>query len=155
LLMQVAGRAGRRDVQGRVFIQTFSLNNPILPYIVNNNYDDFAENELKDRWQFKYPPYYRMIQIQLRHKNLDIVKVASDALATKIKDILDTEYVKGPVEPVISKIRDYYYRQILIKIPRDNSLKIKKQQINEVVFYTLKRNKVWKSVLVDIDVDPV
>jgi primosomal protein N' len=59
------------------------------------------------------------------------------------------------VEPVISKIRDYYYRQILIKIPRDNSLKIKKQQINEVVFYTLKRNKVWKSVLVDIDVDPV
>jgi len=74
LLMQVAGRAGRRDVQGRVFIQTFSLNNPILPYIVNNNYDDFAENELKDRWQFKYPPYYRMIQIQLRHKNLDISK---------------------------------------------------------------------------------
>jgi primosomal protein N' len=59
------------------------------------------------------------------------------------------------VEPVISKIRDYYYRQILIKIPRDNSLKIKKQQINEVVFYTLKRNKVWRSVLVDIDVDPV
>ncbi|MDI6832995.1 MAG: primosomal protein N' [Bacteroidales bacterium] len=155
LLMQVAGRAGRRDVQGRVFIQTFSLNNPILPYIVNNNYDDFAENELKDRWQFKYPPYYRMIQIQLRHKNLDIVKVASDVLATKIKDILDNEYVKGPVEPVISKIRDYYYRQILIKIPRDSSLKIKKQQINEVVFYTLKRNKVWRSVLVDIDVDPV
>ena len=115
LLMQVAGRAGRRDVQGRVFIQTFSLNTPILPYIVNNNYDDFAENELKDRWHFKYPPYYRMIQIQLRHKNLDIVKVASEALATKIKDILDAEYVKGPVEPVISKIRDYYYRQILIK----------------------------------------
>jgi primosomal protein N' (replication factor Y) len=68
---------------------------------------------------------------------------------------LDAEYVKGPVEPVISKIRDYYYRQILIKIPRDSSLKIRKQQINEVVFYTLKRNKVWRSVLVDIDVDPV
>jgi primosomal protein N' (replication factor Y) len=155
LLMQVAGRAGRREVQGRVYIQTYALNNPILPYLVNNNYEDFAENELKDRWQFKYPPYYRMIQIQLRHKNLDIVKVASDVLATKIKDILDTEYVKGPVEPVISKIRDYYYRQILIKIPRDSSLKIKKQQINEVVFYSLKRNKVWRSVLVDIDVDPV
>ncbi|MBK6934721.1 MAG: primosomal protein N' [Bacteroidales bacterium] len=155
LLMQVAGRAGRREVQGRVFIQTFSLNTPILPYIVNNNYDDFAENELKDRWQFKYPPYYRLIQIQLRHKKEDILKIAADALTEKIRNIIDAEYVKGPVEPVISKIRDYYYRQILIKIPRDNLLKDKKQKINEVVFYTLKRNKAWRGVLVDIDVDPV
>ncbi|HHW58667.1 MAG: primosomal protein N' [Bacteroidales bacterium] len=155
LLMQVAGRAGRREVQGRVYIQTYALNNPILPYLVNNNYEDFAENELKDRWQFKYPPYYRLIQIQLRHKKEDILKIAADALTEKIRNIIDAEYVKGPVEPVISKIRDYYYRQILIKIPRDNLLKDKKQKINEVVFYTLKRNKAWRGVLVDIDVDPV
>ena len=128
LLMQVAGRAGRREVQGRVYIQTYALNNPILPYLVNNNYEDFAENELKDRWQFKYPPYYRLIQIQLRHKKEDILKIAADALTEKIRNIIDAEYVKGPVEPVISKIRDYYYRQILIKIPRDNLLKDKNKK---------------------------
>jgi primosomal protein N' (replication factor Y) len=121
MLVQVSGRAGRSEKQGKVIIQTFNPAHPILKWVVDVNYTQLFENQLKERWTFQYPPYYRIIRISLKHKNFHTLTMASDWLSVSMKNYF-MENVLGPIDPVIGRIRNLYIKDILLKIPPKQSV---------------------------------
>ncbi len=153
LLTQVAGRAGRRQKQGKVIIQTFQPDHPVILDIVDNNYQRLFERELIERKQFIYPPYYRMIRLTLKHKQAKVVAEAAQVLAHELKKQLGNRII-GPAEPGISRIRNQYIQTITIKMER-NLKKI--TEIKKLILdlrSELRNANGLKAVRVNIDVDP-
>ncbi len=152
LLVQVSGRAGRRDKQGEVVIQTSHPEHDIFKIIVSGDYQKMYENEILLRKKFQYPPFYRLIKIGIKHSKKDIVNNFSELLATNLKKVLGKR-VYGPQVPVISKIKNLYIREILIKLENKISL----SKVKELIITNteqLKDFKGYSSVLVYYDVDP-
>lgn len=152
LLLQVSGRAGRREKRGNVFIQIGNVHHVIADYILNESYDDFYNAQMLERKQFNYPPYSRLVQLTVKHKD---VKTAIDA-ANKMADYLQTKYsgwIIGPTPPIISKINNYYLRDILIKIPRNyKELYRIKLDIQQAI-NGLYQFQSFKQIRVVVDVD--
>jgi primosomal protein N' (replication factor Y) len=152
LLLQVSGRAGRREKRGNVFIQIGNVHHVIADYILNESYDDFYNAQMLERKQFNYPPYSRLIQLTIKHKE---VKTTIEA-ANKIADYLQTKYsgwIIGPTPPIISKINNYYLRDILIKIPRNyKELNRIKQDIQQAI-NGLYQFQSFKQIRVVVNVD--
>jgi primosomal protein N' (replication factor Y) len=109
LLSQVAGRSGRTDVRGKVIIQTFNPYHSILQQVSSNDYDTMYKQQLEDRYQFHYPPIYRIVKISLRHRQIERVNKASDWFARALKNALRTG-VLGPEFPPIARIRNQYHK---------------------------------------------
>lgn len=153
LLTQVAGRAGRRKKQGRVVIQTYHPDHPVIQEIITSNYQRLFRRESEERKRFVYPPYFRMINIQLRHKKPQVVADAARYMAIELTKILGTRVI-GPAEPAIARIKGYYRQNITIKIEKNttaiNSAKVQVQHQKAV----LKTSDGYKAVLVKVDVDP-
>lgn len=151
LLLQVAGRAGRTQKRGKVLIQTFNPYHQILKQVSVNDYEGMYKEQLQERYQFKYPPYYRIIKIEFKDKNLSRVQKAStwygQALELRFK-----ENVLGPEAPPIGRIRNQFIINILIKIPKSQSLEKTKKYILHVQ-RSLNAVKAFASVRVNIDVD--
>lgn len=152
LLLQVSGRAGRREKRGNVLIQIGNVHHVIADFLLNNSYEDFYQSQLQERKQFNYPPFSRLIKLTIKHKDIKATIEAS----SKIADYLQTKYsgwIIGPNAPIIQKINNYYLRDILIKIPRNykelNSIKINIQQaINGLYQF-----QSFKQIRVVVDVD--
>ncbi len=153
LLTQVAGRAGRRQKQGKVIIQTFQPDHPVILDIVDNNYHRLFERELIERKQFVYPPFYRMIRLTLKHKNARTVAEAAQVMAHELKKHLGKRII-GPSEPGIGRIRNQYLQTITIKMERNlqKIVEIKKMVLQ--LRSELRNANGLKSVRVNIDVDP-
>lgn len=151
LLLQVAGRAGRTQKRGKVLIQTFNPYHQILKQVSVNDYEGMYKEQLQERYQFKYPPYYRIIKIEFKDKNLSRVQKAStwygQALELRFK-----ENVLGPEAPPIGRIRNQFIINILIKIPKSQSLEKTKKYILHVQ-RSFNAVKAFASVRVNIDVD--
>jgi len=152
LLLQVSGRAGRREKRGNVLIQIGNIHHVIADYLLNDSYQDFYNTQMLERKQFNYPPYSRLIQLTIKHKD---VKTTIEA-ANKIADYLQTKYsgwIIGPTPPIISKINNYYLRDILIKIPRNykelNRIKNDIQQATNGLY----QFQSFKQIRVVVDVD--
>ncbi|MBN2727749.1 MAG: primosomal protein N' [Bacteroidales bacterium] len=153
LMMQVAGRAGRRKNPGHVFIQVYDKDNPIVKFVENYDYEGFMEKELASREIYQYPPYYRLLKIIIRHKTKEVSLEASFQLAKTLKSFIPERQVMGPVYPVVARVKNYYIRQILIKLPRLNHLhKLKKRIYDETRL--LNNKEMFKSCRISIDVDP-
>jgi len=152
LLVQVAGRAGRTKQQGEVVIQTFSPLHSVIQHVVNEDYEDFYQNEMAQRFQFKYPPYYKMVKIVLKSRDYNRLNEAADWFATYMKQIFK-ENVLGPEFPSISRIRNQYIKHIILKIPPKQSLTKTKEYLNDGV---KRYDNVgsFKQVRLNIDVDP-
>jgi primosomal protein N' (replication factor Y) len=120
LMTQVSGRAGRREKQGNVLIQTSIPGHPIFNDIIKNDYKSFYEREREERQRFIYPPYYRLIQLKLKHKNAKVVREAAIIYADLLKDKLSNR-VRGPSEPGVGRIRGFYIQTILIKLEKKSS----------------------------------
>lgn len=152
LLLQVSGRAGRRGKRGKVFIQIGNIHHVLADYILNNSYEDFYKQQLLERQQFNYPPYSRLIQLTVKHKEM---KTTIEA-ANKISDYLNARYhgwVVGPNAPIIQKINNLYLRDILIKIPRSHKeLAAVKKDIEQAVS-ALYQFQSFKQLRVVVDVD--
>ncbi|MBK0381821.1 primosomal protein N' [Pedobacter sp. SD-b] len=153
LLSQVAGRAGRRTKQGKVIIQTYDIKHRVIQQVVNNDYEGMYREELIERRQFKYPPFYKMIQINIKHKDLGRLLTISDDFAKNLKSHLG-EMVLGPHSPLVGRVRNYYIQTITVKIDHKHQsiTKIKnllKQQVRD--FLAHKNNK---AAYVIMDVDP-
>ena len=152
LMAQVAGRAGRREKQGEVVIQTFNPQHFIIECVVKNDYHAVYHNELADRMQFHYPPFHRLIKITIRGKDATLVDMGAQHLAQQLKLSLASR-VLGPEYPVVARIRDEYHKHILIKLEREgNSGKMK-----EVIARYIGEFKVhadFRKLRVVIDVDP-
>ena len=152
LLVQVAGRAGRTKDQGEVVIQTFSPLHTVIDHVVKEDYNDFYTQEMAQRLEFKYPPYFKMIKVVLKSRDYNRLNEAADWLGIYLKQIFD-QNVLGPEFPSVSRIRNQYIKQLLIKIPPKQSLSKTKLYVQEGI----KRYQSvgpFKNVRLNIDVDP-
>jgi primosomal protein N' (replication factor Y) len=152
LLSQVAGRAGRRDKQGKVCIQAYDDSHRIIRQVMDNNFLEMYENEVAERLQFEYPPFSRLIFLYVKHKDADLLNVAAQRLANELKGQLGKR-VLGPEQPLVARVRNYYIRQIIIKVERQVAI----QKVKEVLKSTMlnfNAEKLYKGVLLQVDVDP-
>ena len=150
---QVSGRAGRKGEKGKVIIQTYQPTHPVIMNVVNHDYVRFYEEQMPIRRQFCYPPYYRLIMIKLRHSDYNKLNTAAESFANKLRPLFKNNLL-GPEYPVVSRVKNQYIKQILIKFDRnDSSMKIKDLIKNEIELF--KRNNEYKAVSISIDVDPI
>lgn len=151
LMVQVSGRAGRSKKRGKVAIQTFNPYHKILQQVSTNSYEEMYKEQLDERWQYHYPPFFKLIKITLRHKDFNRVDEGANWLGKSLENIFK-ENVLGPSTPSISKIRNYYIRNIIIKIPQKQSLSVTKHTILRVK-NSFQSIKEFRSIRFNLDVD--
>ena len=151
LMVQVSGRAGRSKKQGKVIIQTYNPNHTILQQVSINDYESMFIEQLEDRRIYKYPPYCRIIKITLKHKDYSKVNEGAEWLAISLRSVFK-DNVLGPEFPVVSRIRNQYHKNILLKIPVNQSLVKTKLVINKIKT-TFLSTKDYRAVRVLINVD--
>lgn len=151
LLTQVSGRAGRTSKQGKVLIQTYSPDHFILKQVLNQDYNAMFNSQLNDRYQYHYPPYYRLIKVTMKHKNHELLTQSAEWLYGVLKQNT-TIPILGPEEPAINRIKSLYIREILIKIPSDQNVGRIKKILNRVL-HSFDAIGQFKSVKKSINVD--
>ena len=155
LIMQVSGRAGRREKPGLVIIQTYNPDHPLLQIIMNKDADYFYREQIHDRQLHAYPPFTRLIELTIKHIDKKQATKTADVLARALRDELPELRILGPAEPVISKIRNQFLMTILIKISRQQTdLTKSKSLIARVINELLKETEHRNSRIV-VDVDPL
>ena len=153
LLTQVSGRSGRKEKQGEVILQTYNTEQELIKYVRNYDYLNFFKNQISERELFNYPPFSRIISITLKHRNDSQLNFFSDEFVFYLKKSFGNR-VLGPEYPAISKIRNYYLKNILLKIEIGKSLE-KAKQIIQFVEENLRNQKRLNGCLIIIDVDPL
>jgi primosomal protein N' (replication factor Y) len=154
LMEQVSGRAGRKDGAGKVLIQTSQPAHPVLLYVKQHDYKKMFAEELEKRKQFFYPPFSRLISLSFKHKIREVVEHAAYQFANALKNKYG-DYLFGPAEPVVGRIRNQYLMELLLKLPKDRHLlmRCKKDLLEQVAI--LHQEKRFRSVVVVPDVDVV
>lgn len=153
LMAQVSGRAGRKNKQGKVIIQTFDTENVIINQVINNNYELMFNHQLNERRQFFYPPFSRLIKLTLKHRDKNILNNISYELAGLLKNIGDCK-ILGPTTPPIVRIQNYFIKNIMIKIKKTNHIAKTKRQIEQII-KNINSKKEYKTTIIIIDVDPM
>jgi primosomal protein N' (replication factor Y) len=152
-LVQVSGRAGRKNEQGKVMIQTFQPEHPVFKDVITGDYANFYEREIKERELFRYPPFVRQIAITVRHKQADMSREAAQILAMELKTLFG-QRVMGPSVPSIARVRNYYIHQVFIKMERTGGIIHQiKHAIKEFQTGVVKK-KSLSTVRISVDVDP-
>lgn len=152
-LVQVSGRAGRKEAKGKVMIQTFQPDHLVFRDVVKNDYASFYSREIRERKMFGYPPFVRQIALTVKHQNAEICREASEILALDLKELFGPR-ILGPSTPAVSRIRNQHLQMIHIKMEKDQKL------IHEVKaalksFQTgIIKRKSLSTVRIAIDVDP-
>jgi len=152
LMAQVAGRAGRKLQQGKVVIQTWQPEHPIIRFVVNNDYLNMYKEQLDQRKRFRYPPYYRLIIIKLKHKDSAKLNEGASEFGNRLRGVFG-DRVYGPEYPLVARVRSFYIKQIMIKSPRTQKMRLVKDKIN-MEFEKFRALAKFKSILVQFDVDP-
>lgn len=132
MMTQVSGRAGRAEKRGKVIIQTYNVNHNIIQQVTNNDYTTMCKEQLYERLIYKYPPYFRLIKLTLKHKDFEKLKEGSLWLYQVLSQHLQIP-VLGPEEPDINRIRNEYIRTIMVKIPQDGALVPTKKTIQKIL----------------------
>ena len=151
MMIQVAGRAGRSEKKGRVVIQTFNPYHNTIQQVVSNDYKAMFIEQIYDRQNFKYPPFYRLIKLTLKHRDFEKLKEGSLWIYNVLVQQLQIP-VLGPEEPAISRIRNEYIRNIIIKIPTNTHLG-KTKKIIEKVLFSFDAIAQYRAIKVVINVD--
>lgn len=132
LIAQVSGRAGRTQKQGKVLVQTYNPYHQILQQVSANKFMAMFEEQLEDRRNFKYPPFYRLIRITLKHRDYQKIEESSVWLAQALRQVLGAAAVLGPETPAVARVRNQYRRNILIKLSRKQNATQVKDAISRV-----------------------
>ena len=153
LMAQVSGRAGRKNKRGKVIIQTWQPANRVIRYVVANDYTSLYHYLLNERSKFHYPPVYRLITIRLKHRKSDTLNKAAREFARDLKEVFGKR-VLGPEYPMVSRIRNLYIKQVMIKLERESNLATRKMEISAIIrrFLSLPENK---QVRIHVDVDTI
>lgn len=151
MMTQVAGRAGRSEKQGKVVIQTYNPEHNTIQQVTRNDYVGMYKEQLYDRQIYKYPPYFRIIRLTLKHRDFDKVKEGSMWLYQVMSQNLNMP-VLGPEEPPISRIRNEYIRTILIKIPQTAPIGSTKKTIQKMLT-SFEAVPQYRSIKVAVNVD--
>ncbi|MEO2147665.1 MAG: primosomal protein N', partial [Flavobacteriaceae bacterium] len=153
VLTQVAGRAGRKETQGKVLLQTYQPNHPIIQYVINNDYKSMFEAQLVERIEYKYPPYVRLIKLTIKDKSHDKVNIACEWLDKMMRRSYKGD-ILGPVYPEISRVRNKYQKQFIIKLKNIDSINQFRSILNKTLISFDSISK-YRSVRVIVDVDPL
>jgi primosomal protein N' (replication factor Y) len=152
LIEQVSGRAGRKEKQGKVAIQATNTRHPLLQLLKEHDYKTFFEQEIQGRKRFFYPPFSRLILLTFKHKMKDVVDEAAGFFANAMKPNY-SQYLVGPAEPVVSRIRNQFLMELLFKLPKDTTMvKTCKQFILDKIA-EMHSEKKFRSVVIIPDVD--
>ena len=154
MLAQVSGRAGRRGKQGKVVIQTYDPNHRVIKQVIENDYKDLYFTEMEERKSFKYPPFYRIINLDIKHKSQDILYNQAEYLATELRKNFGDRVI-GPEYPLVSRIRNYYIKSIMLKFERDVESINRAKGIIKDVITQFQTTKLSKCSVVQADVDPI
>jgi primosomal protein N' (replication factor Y) len=152
LMVQVGGRAGRYTQQGKVIIQASKPQHPVLQYIVANDYTGMYRSQLADRETYRYPPFYRLIRLTLKHKSKDVVHHAAADMAESLAQIFGHR-VLGPEIPLISRVQTYYLENIIVKIEKQASVQKAKALLSAAID-RLRQMPAYRSLQITADVDP-
>ncbi len=153
LMSQVAGRAGRKGGQGKVIIQTYEPSHPVLQDVLRNDFLGLYQKQMITRRQFGYPPFYRIVMIRLKHKDFQKLNPAASSLASMLRPIFKQDLL-GPEYPMVSRVKNLYIKQMLVKFNREHSA----QQVKDIILkqvHLFQLNPDFKSVQVQLDVDPM
>ncbi|MFV0398108.1 MAG: primosomal protein N' [Bacteroidales bacterium] len=154
MLAQVSGRAGRKNRRGTVLIQTASPQHPILHQVRENDYDAMFNNQLRERETFRYPPFYRLIYIYMKHRDEETLSRLSGEYAVKLCSLFGQQRVLGPDKPIIGRIQSLYIKKVVLKIEAGASI----DQVRRLIAQT--RDEMldvpgFSSLLIYYDVDPI
>lgn len=152
LMAQVSGRSGRKYKQGKVLVQTYNPGHPIIGDVVRHDYLSMFEKQLTERNRFRYPPYFRLITIKLKHKDPELLNKAAETLAVNLRKTFGKR-IMGPEFPVVSRIMNYYIKHILFKVEKDASMNRIKEKLAGIT-EDLRRDPAFKPVKIFMDVDP-
>jgi primosomal protein N' (replication factor Y) len=153
MFSQVAGRAGRKNNRGVVVIQTSSPDNPVIQMVQTNNYAHLFHKEMTERSEFRYPPYFRLINIYLKSKDVRVVGSAALCLAQGMRKVFG-DRVLGPDRPLVARIQTFYLMKIMLKIEVTASFEKAKQLLRELENELLAQPQ-FKGVMLNVDVDPM
>ena len=153
MLEQVSGRAGRRNANGKVIIQTSTPTHPVIEYVKTHNYKGFYDHEINERRTFNYPPFTRIINIYLKHRDNDLLSEIATIYTNKLCSLFGNR-VFGPEEPFVSKIQTLYIRKIMLKVETNASM-VKVKAILREVFEQMHQHPRMKGMIVYYDVDPM
>jgi len=155
LITQVSGRSGRKSGRGRVLIQTFEPTHVVLQRVLKEDYRPFYAAEIKEREEFGYPPFTRIIKIIFKHKEVQVVNEASVYYGNLLRQHLGKDRVNGPVDPVIHRVRTLYLKEIQLKLEQKGVSLNAVKELLLTLRDDLHTHKLYKSVQVVFDVDPV
>jgi len=152
LMSQVSGRAGRKQKRGKVIIQTGDVDNWVIQKVHEHDYKGFFNAEILERKNYFYPPFYKIIQITLKHKDPIVLDGSSMHFAQDLRTAFK-ERVLGPEYPIVRRIQNLYLKRITLKIEKDVSDAKIKERLQEFIdkFYSVPSNK---SIRMVVDVDP-
>lgn len=153
MLVQVAGRAGRRNEQGQVFIQTSDAANPLLKFICCQDYSGYYEYELEQRRRFGYPPFTKIIMLYVKHREEAEAARLATRYAGELQKVFGTR-VLGPAKPSVARISNYYIQTIMLKIEAVASM-IKVKKLLFEIYSRMAADRSFRNAQVYYDVDPV
>jgi len=152
LMVQVSGRAGRRNKQGKVIIQTYDPEHKTIKQVLVNDYKAMYADEVAERQVYKYPPYYRLVDISVRNRDFNECRLVAKELSFRLKAELK-DRVLGPEIPAIGRIKNYYIFNLLIKVDKTIQLQSLKDFIREKI-HELQQTREGRRTSFNIDVDP-
>jgi primosomal protein N' (replication factor Y) len=152
LIAQVSGRAGRKNKRGKVIIQTGNPEQVVIKHVIDNDYKGFYAHQLPERMQFKYPPYYRLVKLTIRHKKLEVVTKASEMLAAELRKVLGNRVI-GPEFPLINRMYSLHQKCIIVKVERDMHFTERRKSMRLAIDKVASLNE-FKSLQIVPDVDP-
>lgn len=153
LMAQVAGRAGRKNKRGRVVLQTKSIDHPIIPQVMRNDFEGMVAGQLAERQLFRYPPYYRLVYVYLKHRNEQLLDVMAQTMAAKLRAVFGAR-VLGPDKPPVARIQTLFIRKIVLKIETNAPMARARQLLVQVQQEMVSEDR-FKSLIVYYDVDPM
>jgi len=154
MMEQVAGRAGRAHKQGQVVIQTSEPNHPVIDYVVKHDYKGFYEMELAERQRYGYPPFARIINIYLKHRDDAVVGEMAVRYSNMLRQVFSTR-VLGPEAPSVPRVQNLYIRQIVLKMEIQASMPKVKKILRNIYEQMIDADARMKNVRLYYDVDPV
>ena len=153
MMAQVSGRAGRKGKRGLVLLQTTSPELPVIGQVVRNDYQAFYTDLIEERRLFKYPPFYRLVYIYLKHSKEQVAETAGIELGSRLRQFF-SDRLLGPDKPAVARIKSLHIRKLVLKLEPSLS----GEQVRQCLHYAHKemmKDKKYATLHVFYDVDPL
>ena len=154
MMEQVAGRAGRAHKQGTVLVQTTRPTHPIVEFVKNHNYQEFFNYELSERQQYNFPPFTRIVNVYLKHRNEDTLTEVSVRYSNMLREVFGNR-VFGPEPPMVARVQSLYIRQVMLKFENAASMAKVKVILRNIYEQLVATDSRMKSTILYYDVDPM